>query len=137
MLGRIGFWYVAAIVATVVMAGIGAASTLNNTLVGTGGNVIGVVVGGAPHFFGAFQDGLAGGSGNTSTFSFTRTGEPASATAPGEATAPRRPGCEDSAVNDARPTFDELMAQADAGWENDCRRPLLPPPPPVSASPAS
>jgi hypothetical protein len=77
MLGRIGFWYVAAIVATVVMAGIGAASTLNNTLVGTGGNVIGVVVGGAPHFFGAFQDGLAGGSGNTSTFSFTRNGQTA------------------------------------------------------------
>lgn len=74
MLGRIGFWYITVIVATVVMAGIGTASTLNNTIVGTGGNVVGIVGGGLPHFFGALQDGLAGGSGNNSTFSFTRDG---------------------------------------------------------------
>lgn len=57
-MGTILKWYIIAVVVAVPVLGVASAAALNGTLVHTGGNAGGIILGGVPQLGGSFQEGL-------------------------------------------------------------------------------
>jgi hypothetical protein len=71
-LGIVGWSLVVITGAVLVGGGVNAGASITNTIMTTGGQVTGVVIGGLPQLVNGFQDGIDAGSGGENTgFSFT------------------------------------------------------------------
>lgn len=101
-MGRLVFWCVTAIALAVAFLGVRQAGGLTQTIMGTGGSVVGLVIGGVPTFVGAFQNGVGaggggakgGGAGAGATWQggITQFGVPQAPSAPVEEKPRKRPG---------------------------------------------
>src|SRR3954447_1322013 len=101
-MGRLVFWCVTAIALAVAFLGVRQAGGLTQTIMGTGGSVVGLVIGGVPTFVGAFQSGVGaggggakgGGAGAGATWQggITQFGVPQAPSAPVEEKPRKRPG---------------------------------------------